>query len=672
MANALHSSQTISDGIHIGYSFEYANESARTSDTSKTSADIGKFARQLSDDTIWMLTSTAPLWAGITGGSVSGSVPNTRYLSASSGLTGGGDLSADRSFSVSVDPSGSIAIVSGSVVVGVLTSDSQHGARGGNNLHFVATPSSAGFMSAADKTTFNSIVTELTGTRIAYALQSATTVVYVSSSIAPASGSTLNSISSTQAQWEPKLTLTDTVPVISTRATSLVGTSSFAARSDHKHDVSTATASSLLPGSSNSEGSATSLARSDHSHSLPTFGTVTGSFAEGNDSRLTEDKIAYALRSATTIIFVSSSAAPVSGSTLVGLSSTQAQWEPRIYLSDIAASNLIKSASIAGVSPTASRSDHKHDIVTDVATTWSIGSTATEGTSTSLARADHIHAVASPSAPVNVTKSAASAGVATAAARADHKHDITTDSPDALSVGAIVSEGTNTTLARSDHRHHVPAGTPSNIGNANSAGVSTDFVRADHVHNLPFSAVQTTLSGASGPIYFNDQNLVSVGLINGTYYYQNSAIDPTIPTPTTGSRYYNTILHEYMIYDDSRVKFLSTAQITVLAGASGATASGSYFRGMDGLAYSTNIGAPVPKGTVVGLGVIHTDSTSPIIEVLVDGSIITAITASGAGLTVDWAQNADFSEGYMQFRNKLDGGSICTNTQITTLLKRRV
>jgi hypothetical protein len=245
--------------------------------------------------------------------------------------------------------------------------------------------------------------------------------------------------------------LTNTSPVDVTRSTSQVGVSTEAARSDHKHDVSTAAPVILVIGGSNSEGVSSSLSRSDHVHALPPFGSVTGSIAEGNDTRLTDDRIAYAIRTATSVVYVSSSAAPSSGSILVGVSSTQAQWEPRIYLSDVAAQNLIKSSSTAGTSSTAARSDHKHDIVTDVGGTWTIGSSAAEGTSTSLARADHVHLVASPSAPADVTKAAASAGVSTAPARSDHKHDISTSTPVAVGTGSI--EGTSTSLARADHVH---------------------------------------------------------------------------------------------------------------------------------------------------------------------------------------------------------------------------
>lgn len=58
------------DDIHVVYSFEYADQSARESATGLVAEDVGKFARQLDDDSLWMLTDHSPVtWIGV--GSVS-------------------------------------------------------------------------------------------------------------------------------------------------------------------------------------------------------------------------------------------------------------------------------------------------------------------------------------------------------------------------------------------------------------------------------------------------------------------------------------------------------------------------------------------------------------------------------------------------------------------------
>jgi hypothetical protein len=60
--------------------------------------------------------------------------------------------------------------------------------------------------------------------------------------------------------------VTSSAPQDVTKATAAVGTATDAARSDHKHNVSTAAA--VAVGAANAEGSATSLARSDHTHQV--------------------------------------------------------------------------------------------------------------------------------------------------------------------------------------------------------------------------------------------------------------------------------------------------------------------------------------------------------------------------------------------------------------------
>jgi len=84
-----------------------------------------------------------------------GTVPSARQVIAGAGLTGGGDLSADRTFNVGANADGSITVNADDIQVGILATDAQHGTRGGGTLHAVATTSTAGFMSAADKTSFN-------------------------------------------------------------------------------------------------------------------------------------------------------------------------------------------------------------------------------------------------------------------------------------------------------------------------------------------------------------------------------------------------------------------------------------------------------------------------------------------------------------------------------------
>lgn len=97
------------------------------------------------------------------GGGGGGGVPPSRTLTAGAGLTGGGDLSADRTFDVVANVDGSIVVNANDIQVGVLASDAQHGARGGGTQHAVATGAVAGFMSATDKTKLDSYPATPTG-----------------------------------------------------------------------------------------------------------------------------------------------------------------------------------------------------------------------------------------------------------------------------------------------------------------------------------------------------------------------------------------------------------------------------------------------------------------------------------------------------------------------------
>ena len=89
-------------------------------------------------------TDGAAVW-NRTGGA---GVPATRTITAGAGLTGGGDLSADRTIDAVANPDGSIVVGPDDIGVGVLASDAQHGERGGGTLHPVATASDSGFMSS--------------------------------------------------------------------------------------------------------------------------------------------------------------------------------------------------------------------------------------------------------------------------------------------------------------------------------------------------------------------------------------------------------------------------------------------------------------------------------------------------------------------------------------------
>ena len=162
MARPLHKDQLPEDGIHIIHAFEYANSAARIGATGLVAVDVGKVSRQLDNETFYILTNHSPVtWSQITD-TMGGGTPvlETRQIISGAGLVGGGDLSADRTLDV-VAANGSIVVGANDISVGALQNDAMHGNLGGGSLHAAATTSVNGFMSAADKVSLGSAVTDI-------------------------------------------------------------------------------------------------------------------------------------------------------------------------------------------------------------------------------------------------------------------------------------------------------------------------------------------------------------------------------------------------------------------------------------------------------------------------------------------------------------------------------
>jgi len=159
--------------------------------------------------------------------------------------------------------------------------------------------------------------------------------------------------------------------------------------------------------------------------------------------------------------------------------------------------------------------------------------------------------------------------------------------------------------------------------------------------------------------------------IQGVRIYAVSATDPSSPTPVNGDLYYNSAIDEWMYYDGSRAKWLSVATYTYSGGAKDDTAAGSYYRAIGELAYGTNIGDSVPKGTVTGLAWSRTDADAATMEVVIDTTSVSTLASSAAGKTASWTKNDDFSEGLLKFRNQA-GGNTTSNVIAVVLVKRRI
>jgi hypothetical protein len=191
-----------------------------------------------------------------------------------------------------------------------------HAAQTDGTLHAAATPSVAGFQSAADKTKLDTIATSAAA-------------------------------------------LTATAPTQITVTTAAAGVETAAAKGDHVHSVSTGAPAALAVGGAQSTGSATSLARSDHQHAMPAVATTgaDGFMSAADKTRL--DGMATAAAALT-------STAPV---------------------------NVDNAAAAVGVGTTAARHDHRHTVSIGTPVALTVGGTNAQGSATSLVRSDHTHAL---------------------------------------------------------------------------------------------------------------------------------------------------------------------------------------------------------------------------------------------------------------------------------------
>lgn len=469
-----------------------------------------------------------------------------------------------------------------------------HGSQSTGTHHAVVTSSVNGFMSAADKVNFDSIVTAvkqpvraattanitLSGTQTVDGVSlvandrclvkdqstGANNGIYVVAAgawtrstdfdadaevrgglIVPVSEGTANGNRVAQLTTNDPITvgstalvfsmaqlppLTSTAPADVTKAAAAVGTSTEAARADHKHDVTTATPATgaVAVGNTAAEGSATTLARSDHQHTVTAgtpvaIGTANATGAattfprsdhvhdHGTQSTGTHHAVATTslngfmssgdkgnfditirgikgpVRAATTANITLSGTQTVDGVSLVAgdrclvkNQSTGANngiydvasgaWTRSV---DFDADTEVRGGLLVPISEGTANGDKFAMLTTNDPIT--IGSTALVFSINTVQLTS--------TAPVDVTKAAAAVGTAPDAARADHKHDVSTATPaaGAVAIGNAAAEGSATSLARSDHTHTVTGGTPVAIGTANADGVATTFPRSDHVHD---------------------------------------------------------------------------------------------------------------------------------------------------------------------------------------------
>lgn len=217
--------------------------------------------------------------------------------------------------------------------------------------------------------------------------------------------------------------------------------------------IATAAPATLVVGTVTSTvGSSASLARADHVHAMAAFGTTAGTFAQGNDSRLTNARTPTA----------HGSTHNPGGSDAITVGTPLA----------LAVGDTVH----PGATEAVARSDHRHGLPTGTPSQLSPSSTANAGAATSVSRSDHVHGFATPETPYQVFPGTTGhQGFSLAFARADHRHQVP-------SFGTAVNtfcQGNDTRLLRGSVVARVHLGTAANTNTSGYQKVPIDTVGYD-------------------------------------------------------------------------------------------------------------------------------------------------------------------------------------------------
>jgi hypothetical protein len=291
---SLHSGLTISDGIHIPYAWTYASSTSREAATGMVSGDIGKFARQLDDNSIWMLVATTPTWVQVSSGgsttptqliliaqkSTSGTIAKGApvYIAGYDGTEEHVEVEEAKADAAATMPCVGIAndtiTDSGEheIVVYGKVSDIATNVYSANDPLYVSA-SAAGTLTDTKPTGATDLIQKVGTVLYSHATEGIILVIGAGrTNDMPnlTTGKIWQGDGSNHAAEVTPLALSATVPVNVTKAAAAAGSATEASRQDHKHDITTAVPVDI--GTANAEGSSASLARADHVHNR-TFGS---------------------------------------------------------------------------------------------------------------------------------------------------------------------------------------------------------------------------------------------------------------------------------------------------------------------------------------------------------------------------------------------------------------
>jgi hypothetical protein len=285
---SLHRALTIGDGIHIPYAWTYASATTREAAVGLVSGDVGKFARQIDNNSIWMLVATTPTWVQVSSGgtttpthliiiaqkSTSGTIAKGRpvYLAGYDGVEEHAEVEEAKADADATMPciglandtitdSGEHEVVVFGKVSDVDTSPWSEG----NSLYVSA--ATAGELTETRPTGATNLIQTVGGVLYEHASEGIIVVIGAGRTNALpnlATGKVWQGNGSNQPAEATPLALSATVPVNVTKAAAAAGSATEASRQDHKHDITTAVP--VAVGKVNAEGSSVSLARADHVH----------------------------------------------------------------------------------------------------------------------------------------------------------------------------------------------------------------------------------------------------------------------------------------------------------------------------------------------------------------------------------------------------------------------
>ncbi|HEX4662468.1 MAG TPA: hypothetical protein VH144_02545, partial [Candidatus Saccharimonadales bacterium] len=251
---------------------------------------------------------------------------------------------------------------------------------------------------------------------------------------------------------------------------------------------------------------------------------------------------------------------------------------------------------------------------TTVTSETAYGQASAVGTATNYAREDHTHGSPSltSSAPATTLGigTAAAVGVATTPARADHVHPVAAaGAPGASAVGDTQSTGVATTFAASDHRHAREAfGTVTALtafNTASSNGVATTLARSDHVHGAPAIVTRTLLSADQTNATTTPADITSFGIAVGVGTYEFDFIIPYQSGSTTNGITLQlngptSSLLSYFLYIQSTTSSFASFSRTAFASSQAGSVTGSsgvttYISRIFGVVTTTGSGTLQPQ-----------------------------------------------------------------------------